>query len=87
MKDFVSALSAIKTEEEMQAFVQEIFTEKELSDFEKRWQLMKQLKEGKTQREIAKNLGISLCKVTRGNKIIKDEFSITNRLLDGDIDE
>ena len=38
------------------------------------------LKEGKTQREIAKELKVSLCKVTRGSKILKQTNSIIANL-------
>jgi TrpR family trp operon transcriptional repressor len=36
---------------------------------------------GKTQREIAHDLGISLCKITRGSKILKDPESQMNTIL------
>jgi TrpR family trp operon transcriptional repressor len=42
---------------------------------------MKDLHDGKTQREIANDLGISLCKITRGSKILKDPESQMNIVL------
>ncbi len=39
------------------------------------------LSNGKTQREIAKDLNVSLCKVTRGSKILKDKKAITPKLI------
>ena len=78
---FVKALSLIKGDTEMHLFLQEILTEAELRDIGLRWELMRQLKAGQTQRSIAKVLGVSLCKVTRGNKILKNESSVARRLL------
>ncbi|MCR4791001.1 MAG: trp operon repressor [Treponemataceae bacterium] len=55
----------------------------ELFDFGKRWLLVKEINAGKTQREIAKDFKMSLCKITRGSKELKKEGSAFRRLLDG----
>jgi len=39
------------------------------------------LKEGRTQRAIAHELKVSLCKVTRGSKILKDKNSVITKYL------
>ena len=49
----------------MRRFFNEIFTPAEIQDVALRWRLMKMLHEGTPQREIARQLGISLCKITR----------------------
>ena len=67
---------------EMVAFFEEILTPKEISDLKLRWQLLKELYEGHTQRSIAAKYKISLCKITRGSKILKKPNSVTKRLLD-----
>ena len=67
---------------EMVAFFEEILTPKEISDLKLRWQLLKELHEGHTQRSIAAKYKISLCKITRGSKILKKPNSVTKRLLD-----
>ena len=77
----VKILCKITDTKEMKSFLEELLTAKERDDLELRWELMKRLKDGETQRKISKDLHISLCKVTRGNKIIKNSSSITNRLL------
>ena len=41
------------------------------------------LNEGMTQREIAKELNVSLCKVTRGSKILKDKNALIKKYLKG----
>ena len=68
--------------QEMIAFFEEIFTPKELRDLTLRWQLLKELHEGQTQRSIASRYRISLCKITRGSKILKKKGSTARRILD-----
>ncbi|MGI6432763.1 MAG: Trp family transcriptional regulator [Sphaerochaetaceae bacterium] len=66
---------------EMQKLFEELFTQREKYDFALRWRLLKELHAGKSQREIARNLGMSLCKITRGAKILKDPASQMNVIL------
>jgi len=68
--------------QEMIDFFEEIFTPKELSDLTLRWQLLKDLYEGRTQRSIAQQYRISLCKITRGSKVLKKRGSAIRRILD-----
>jgi TrpR family trp operon transcriptional repressor len=77
----IEVCCSINDPEVMKKFFSELFTPAELDDLAKRWQLMIELAEGSTQREIAKKLRISLCKITRGAKILKDENSITRSVF------
>jgi TrpR family trp operon transcriptional repressor len=77
----IEVCCSINDPEVMKKFFSELFTPAELDDLSKRWQLMIELAEGSTQREIAKKLRISLCKITRGAKILKDENSITRSVF------
>ena len=65
----------------MTKFLSEIFTGSELRDLGLRWQLMKMLHKGMAQRKIAAELGVSLCKITRGARILKNKRSVTQRLI------
>lgn len=65
----------------MQEFLQEILTPAEYHDLSLRWALMERLEEGQTQRQIASDLGISLCKITRGAKIMKKQGAVTKQYL------
>jgi len=62
-------------------FLEEILTPAEISTLSKRWRILKMLNEGFSQREIAKELQVSLCKVTRGAKILKDTNSICSKMI------
>lgn len=52
-----------------------LFTQKEITDWVKRWMLVKDINDGETQREIAKKYNMSLCKITRGSRELKKEGS------------
>ena len=66
---------------EINRFLSEILTESEISVLSKRWRILNMLSQGITQREISKELQVSLCKVTRGAKIIKSKDAIVNKYL------
>lgn len=66
----------LHTEAEIENFFKELLTESEIETLSKRWRILELLNQGLTQRDIAKNLQVSLCKVTRGAKILKDDKSV-----------
>ena len=80
--EVVKVFTEIENARMMKAFFDELFTPAELQDVALRWRLMTLLHKGVPQRQIASDLGISLCKITRGAKIIKNRRSATRKLLD-----
>lgn len=82
LQELAQVFASVEDATDMEQLMNELFTENELSALHLRWELMKMLKEGKTQRQIAADLHVSLCKVTRGNKILKDENSMSGKLLE-----
>jgi TrpR family transcriptional regulator, trp operon repressor len=58
-----------------------LLTPSEMDEIAKRWALVKQIASGRPQREIAKDLGLSLCKITRGSRELKKESSAFRRML------
>ncbi|MEM5948312.1 Trp family transcriptional regulator [Spirochaetia bacterium 38H-sp] len=81
-KELVSYISTIDNPDKLMRFFEEILTPAERARLALRWELMVMLAYGFTQREIADRLGVSLCKVTRGAKILKDPESVTWELLE-----
>jgi TrpR family transcriptional regulator, trp operon repressor len=79
--ELARVFASITDEKTMRRFFGEIFTRAELDDIVLRWKLMNLLRAGVPQRKIAADLGISLCKITRGAKIVKNRNSITNRYI------
>ena len=81
INELARVFAGIDNSRTMRKFFNEIFTEAERKDFALRWHLMKLLNKNMPQREIASGLKISLCKITRGAKILKDSKSVSHRIL------
>jgi TrpR family trp operon transcriptional repressor len=77
----MSAALAASSAEEIHAFLISILTPAELDEVQKRWALVKALAEGHSQRQIAQDLGLSLCKITRGSRELKKEHSAFRQML------
>jgi len=58
-----------------------LLTPAELADIAARWALVKALKHKVPQRVIARDLGISLCKITRGSRELKKPDSAFERIF------
>lgn len=80
-RDLLDVIASITDTETLEKLFEEIFTPRELEDLSLRWKLLQDLHQGMTQRAIAKKYRISLCKITRGSKILKKEGSITLGIL------
>lgn len=74
-------LVSITSSQEMRAFLNELLTPGEVYDITLRWKLLELLAAGVPQRKIAEKLKISLCKITRGSKILKQKGAVTARVL------
>ena len=69
--DLVKMLVEIETEEEMSNFLNGLLTPSEREEFVRRIEIVKMLKSGISQHDIAKRLGVGVATVTRGSKEIK----------------
>ncbi|MCG8550053.1 MAG: YerC/YecD family TrpR-related protein [Desulfobacterales bacterium] len=81
-QELLDVILSIKNKDELESFFEEIFTPAEISDLSLRWKLLKDLHAGMTQRKIAEKYGISLCKITRGSKVLKKNGSVARQVLD-----
>ena len=70
-KDLYTLLSAIDNPKEAELLLEDLLTPNELSSLEERWQEIQLLAKGMTQRDVAKKLGISISKVTRGSRMLQ----------------
>lgn len=82
ISEICSLLAKINDEKLIYDFFGCLFTQAELKDFSNRWQLVKELNAGTTQREIARKYGMSLCNITRGSKEMKKEGSAFLKVLE-----
>ena len=69
--ELVEILLSIDMKSEMENFLYGLLTQKELAEIPTRVQIVKMLKKGVAQREIADELGIGVATVTRGSTEIK----------------
>ena len=76
------ALTRCDDPELMENFLNSLFTPAEVVEMGKRWALVRLLEDGLSQRTIAKELGLSLCKITRGSKELKKENSPFRRMIE-----
>ena len=81
VNELCRALAATGDRELLESFLRCLLTPAELADVASRWALVKALREGLPQREIARNLGLSLCKITRGSRELKKPNSAFKRIL------
>src|SRR3989344_4636148 len=57
----------------LKAFFQDILSPGEYKELGVRWQIVKQLAQGKSQRDVAKNLHTAIATVTRGSRELADK--------------
>ena len=78
---FAEAATCVTDPRELEIFLSELLTPAELHDLVLRWKLLELLELGISQRKVAETLGVSLCKITRGAKILKRQGSVAARVL------
>ena len=86
-EDIISVFCSVTESDDMKALFDDLFTESEMRDMVDRWLLMTDLYKGKPQREIAEERKLSLCKITRGSKMLKKEDGFMHRLLSERFDD
>ncbi len=87
LKELSELLGKIDDPKLIEKFLTRLFTPREVMDVASRWELVKLLDQGLSQRRISAQLGISLCKITRGSRELKQKNSVFRRILslrDGD---
>lgn len=76
LTDLCGVLAGMTSATEIREFLDGLLTAQELEDLPKRLQIVRLLKEGVSQREIAERLGVGIATVTRGsNELKKGRFS------------
>ncbi len=76
LRQLFTLLLNVKTKNEMANLLDDLLTPQELISIAERWQILQALLKGESQRTIAKKLGTSIGKVSRGSRII--QFGKTN---------
>ena len=81
LSELVTALAETKDALLIKAFLRRLLTPAETADIAARWALVKALEQKIPQREIAKTLGLSLCKITRGSREMKSPDQAFQKML------
>ena len=81
VSDLARTLSKTTDSALIEDFLRCLLTPSEIAGIAARWALVKALKIKMPQREIAKHLGLSLCKITRGSRELKKPNSAFERIL------
>lgn len=64
--------ASVKKKKEAKMLLEDILTPQELRSVAERWRLVQALASGMKQRDINKKLNISISKITRGSRMLKD---------------
>lgn len=81
-KKLFEVLAHVQNRRDMDALLHELLTPRELDDIWRRWQVMRDLYDKVPQREIARRHKMSLCKITRGSKVLRSPGSICKSILE-----
>lgn len=71
LQDLYHLFTKVKDQKIAAAILSDLLTPQELFSIAERLQIIKALIHGQTQRQIAKNLQISIGKVTRGSRVVQ----------------
>jgi TrpR family trp operon transcriptional repressor len=80
--EMASVLAYVQDPRLIKDFLKCLLTENEMDEIIARWALVKLIDQGMSQRRIAAELGLSLCKITRGSKELKKRNSAFKKFID-----
>lgn len=81
LNELAKVLAGINNRKLIVNFLRELLSESEMRTIALRWELLKLLEKGISQRSIAKKLGVSLCKITLGSRELKKQDSALKKVI------
>jgi len=82
LDELASVLAHCEDPRLIKEFLQSILTSNEVKEVATRWALVRLIDIGMSQRGIARELGLSLCKITRGSKELKKRNSAFRQMVE-----
>jgi len=81
IKEISQILSRIDSDKTIEKFLFSMLTPNEVKNISSRWEIVKRIENGLSQRKIATDLHLSLCKITRGSRELKKSNSVLKLIL------
>ena len=81
LKEISRILSRLDNTRIIEEFLISILTDNEAKNISSRWEIIKRIEQGISQRKIASDLHLSLCKITRGSRELKKTNSVLKKIL------
>jgi Trp operon repressor len=72
LRQIANLFSLTRNRSELEAVLSDLLTPAEVDDLAERWLIVSHLLEGKVQREINRNTGVSISKITRASHVLRD---------------
>lgn len=69
--DLCALIASVRNAQDAKDLLIDLLTPQEIETISQRWQVVLQLAKGKKQRDIARELGVSIAMVTRGSTMLK----------------
>jgi len=82
LDEVAQALAGLDNPVLIEEFLRSILTESEATRVSARWELSRQLLEGRSQRAISQALGVSLCNITRGSRELQRADSPLRQVIE-----
>jgi len=82
LSELLHIIADLSDPKDIEKLLGDLLTDSERDALSLRWRVLKDLHAGMSQRAIAEKRHMSLCKITRGSKILKKKNSLTKKLLD-----
>jgi TrpR family trp operon transcriptional repressor len=82
LADIARVLAKLTDPKAVERLLRELLTPSEIKKLSLRWDIVRLLAEGRSQRAIARRLGVSLCKITRGARELKKRGSLLRKVFD-----
>ncbi|OGV72252.1 MAG: hypothetical protein A3K19_21615 [Lentisphaerae bacterium RIFOXYB12_FULL_65_16] len=70
-QELVDLFRSAQSEAELDTLLEGVLTPQEIEEISLRWRLMTRLVSGQTQRQISKELGVSLGTISRGSRLLQ----------------
>jgi TrpR family trp operon transcriptional repressor len=81
IKELAQIMAGINDAQLLEELLYSILTRNEIENVSSRWEIVKRLEQGISQRKISNVLHLSLCKITRGSRELKKENSPLKKIL------